>query len=110
MALSGTFCHRFCARAGVEHGFGLGEGSIPAFGTDFAKPTKWQATKVQIPGISSGRRNFVRVHRFEMPRRLVHMLFKIICDYLKLSDLHFSSIPGEFVLDGLVGAGGAERG
>ena len=47
-------------------------------------------------------------HRFEMPGRLVYTLFKITCDYLKLPDLHFSSITGEFVRDSLVGAGLAE--
>ena len=45
------------------------------------------------------------IHRFEMPGRLVHTLFKIICDDLKLSVLHFSSITGEFVRDSLVGVG-----
>ena len=31
------FCHRFCVRAGVEHGFGQGAGNIPAFDTEFAE-------------------------------------------------------------------------
>ena len=105
MARFGRFCHRLCARAGVEHVFRLGEGGIPAFGTEFAKHTKGQVTKGQIPGTSSGRIHSVLVHGFEMPGRLVHTLFKIICDDLKLSVLHFSSIISEFVRDGLVGAG-----
>ena len=105
LARFGRFFLRFCARAGVEQGFGQDDGSIPAFETEFAKHTKRQATNGQIPGISSGRRNSVLVHRFEMPGRLVHTLFKITCDYLKLPDLHFSSITGEFVRDKPGGSG-----
>ena len=105
LARFGRLWHRLCARAGVEQCFGQGDGSIPAFETEFAKHTKGQATNGQIPGISSGRRNSVLVHRFEMPGRLVHTLFKVIRDYLKLPDLRFSSITGEFVRDSLVGVG-----
>ena len=73
----GRFLRGFWARAGVKHGFGQGDGGIPAFETEFAKHLKGQATNEQIPGVSSGGRDSVLVHRFEMPGRLVHTLFKV---------------------------------